>query len=164
MSQTSSDPMSGWAAPVDPAVLERIVVVSPHLDDAVLGCGQLLAAHPGGVVVTITARTPDAYPDPVGDWDALGGFGPGDDVMAARRAEDVAALAVLGATPVWLDHDQYVYRDDLRALDPADVAPSLEEALVAAAPHRDLRAVRAGQPRPRDDPRRRHARARPAVG
>jgi LmbE family N-acetylglucosaminyl deacetylase len=126
--------MRAWAAPVDPAVLARIVVVSPHLDDAVLGCGQLLAAHPGSVVVTVTARTPPAYPDPPNDWDALGGFGPGDDVMAARRAEDAAALGVLGATPVWLDHDQFAYRDGLRPHDPADVAPSLEAALVAAAP------------------------------
>ncbi len=36
-------------------VLERIVVVSPHLDDAVLGCGRLLAAHPGATVVTVYA-------------------------------------------------------------------------------------------------------------
>jgi LmbE family N-acetylglucosaminyl deacetylase len=131
---TSTDPMSEWAAPVDAAVLERLVVVSPHLDDAVLGCGQLLAAHPGGVVVTVTARTPPAYPDPVNDWDGAGGFGPGDDVMAARRAEDAAALAVLGATPVWLDFDQFAYREGREPHDPADVAPALEAALVAADP------------------------------
>jgi LmbE family N-acetylglucosaminyl deacetylase len=126
--------MSEWAAPVEASVLERVVVVSPHLDDAVLGCGQLLAAHPGAVVVTVTARTPPAYPDPVNDWDAQGGFGPADDVMAARRAEDVAALAVLGATPAWLDFDQFAYRDGLQPHDPADVAPALEAALVAARP------------------------------
>jgi LmbE family N-acetylglucosaminyl deacetylase len=126
--------MSEWAAPVDAAVLERLVVVSPHLDDAVLGCGQLLAAHPGATVVTVTARTPPAYPDPVNDWDAAGGFGPGDDVMAARRAEDAAALAVLGATPVWLDFDQFAYRHRGQPHDPADVAPALEAALVAAGP------------------------------
>jgi LmbE family N-acetylglucosaminyl deacetylase len=54
--------------------------------------------------------------------------------MAARRAEDVAALAVLGATPAWLDFDQFAYRDGLQPHDPADVAPALEAALVAARP------------------------------
>ncbi|HEX5614555.1 MAG TPA: PIG-L family deacetylase [Acidimicrobiia bacterium] len=92
--------------------LDRIVVVSPHLDDAVLGCGRLLAAHPGTTVVTVFAGVPPAYPDPMRPWDVQCGFAPGDDVMAARRAEDRAALAVLGAIPRWLDGIEYSYRPD----------------------------------------------------
>ncbi len=34
-----------------------MIVVTPHLGDAVLGCGDLLAAHPGAVVVTVESGT-----------------------------------------------------------------------------------------------------------
>jgi LmbE family N-acetylglucosaminyl deacetylase len=92
--------MRDWGL-VAPAELERVVVVSPHLDDAVLGCGRLLAAHPGATVITLYAGAPSTYPDPPTRWDQVAGFGPGDDVLAARKDEDRAALAELGATPVW---------------------------------------------------------------
>src|SRR4051812_4728612 len=81
---------------------EPVMIVSPHLDDAVFGCGELLGARPGSVVVTVFAGAPPTY-ETVTEWDALAGFRAGDDVMAARRAEDRDALAVLGARPVWLD-------------------------------------------------------------
>ena len=38
--------MRDWGL-VAPDELERIVIVSPHLDDAVLGCSHLMSAHPG---------------------------------------------------------------------------------------------------------------------
>src|SRR4029453_18976098 len=83
--------------------LDRIVVVSPHFDDAVMGTGYLLAGHPGTTVVTVFGGRPPAYPDPPSDWDALGGFRAGDDVVALRRDEDSAALGVLDAVPHWLE-------------------------------------------------------------
>ncbi len=69
-----------------------LAVVSPHLDDAVLGCATLMAAHPGATVVTVFAGRPDEYPVPTQHWDALCGFGEGDEVHVARRAEDAARL------------------------------------------------------------------------
>ncbi len=39
-------------------VTERLVVVSPHRDDAVLACGEHLAANPGAIVITGLARRP----------------------------------------------------------------------------------------------------------
>ena len=56
------------------------------------GCGQLLFSHPGSVVITALAGPPASY-ETVTGWDAAAGFRPGDDVIAARRAEDRAALA-----------------------------------------------------------------------
>lgn len=94
--------MREWGLP-GPAELDSVVIVSPHLDDAVLGCGRLMAAHPGATVVTVYAGGPPVYPDPMTHWDTLAGFVAGDDVLAARREEDAAALTVLGATPSWLD-------------------------------------------------------------
>ena len=83
--------------------LSRVVVLSPHFDDAAMGAGLLLLRAEAPTVVTVFGGRPPAYPDPPSDWDALGGFTAGDDVVAPRREEDRAAMAVLGATPVWLE-------------------------------------------------------------
>lgn len=124
-----------------------LLVVSPHLDDAVLSCGRLLAANPGSVVVTVLAASPPD--DRFVDWDRRGGFHPGDDVMAQRRREDGRALRRLRARPVWLEFRQDVYRDaplDAAAIRRA-VSGVIEEhdALLVALPlglhHADHRAV-----------------------
>ena len=49
-----------------------------HCDDAVFGCGSLLARHPGSVVVPVFAGRPQTY-DAVTPWDEAAGFGDGDD-------------------------------------------------------------------------------------
>jgi LmbE family N-acetylglucosaminyl deacetylase len=84
-----------------------VVVVSPHLDDAVLSCGQLLAKHPGSLVLTVFAGWPRR--PTLGSWDRDCGFHEGDDVIGARRAEDIAACRQLAAVTRWLDFvdDQY---------------------------------------------------------
>ena len=75
--------------------------MSPHCDDAVFGCGELLADRPGSAVITVFAGHPNPGL-PLTRWDAAAGFVEGDDVVGQRRAEDRAALAVLGARPRWL--------------------------------------------------------------
>jgi LmbE family N-acetylglucosaminyl deacetylase len=117
-----------------PGELARVVVVSPHLDDAVLGCGRLLAAHPGTTVVTVYAGAPDAYPDPPTRWDALAGFAAGDDVLARRRDEDAAALGVLDATPRWLDFVEHQYLPRPEWVGADATAARLEAELRAVAP------------------------------
>ena len=95
--------MRAWGPPA-PGELDRVAIVSPHLDDAVLSCGNFMASHPGVSVVTVFAGNPPAYPtDPMRQWDVQSGFAPGDDVMETRRHEDDAALEVLGAKPVHLE-------------------------------------------------------------
>jgi LmbE family N-acetylglucosaminyl deacetylase len=119
---------------VDPGLLDRIVVVSPHFDDAVLGAAHLLTTYPGSTVITVLGGRPPAYPPEPSDWDACGGFVAGDDVVAARRREDAAAMEFLDATPVWLefaDH-QYLAKEDRP--EAADVAPALGAALATADP------------------------------
>ncbi|HUP06437.1 MAG TPA: PIG-L family deacetylase [Caldimonas sp.] len=78
-----------------------LAVISPHLDDGVFACGELLAAHPGSVVVTVFAAPP-ADPSQATDWDARCGFATAGQALAARRSEDLRALALLGARPRWL--------------------------------------------------------------
>ena len=127
-----SFPMRQWGLP-ERGELERVVIVSPHLDDAVLGCGRFMAVHPGCTVVTVFAGNPPRYPDPMRLWDVQSGFQAGDDVMATRRKEDEAALGVLGATPVHLDFVEYTYNEGDVPVAPDAIAPALASRL------RDLR-------------------------
>jgi LmbE family N-acetylglucosaminyl deacetylase len=125
--------MRAWGT-VPAGELERIVIISPHLDDAVLGCSYLMAAHPGVTVVTAFAGRPVEYPDPVQHWDALGGFGPGDEVHVVRRAEDAAALARFDASPVWLDFVEHSYLERPDWIRADQVVDALEDAVRAASP------------------------------
>jgi LmbE family N-acetylglucosaminyl deacetylase len=114
---------------VDPSVLERIVVVSPHFDDAVLGAAHVLATYSGSRVLTVFGGRPPAYPDPPTDWDAAGGFRAGDDVVAIRRGEDETATATLGATSSWLEFSDHQYLAPDDRPDAREVADALVVAL-----------------------------------
>jgi LmbE family N-acetylglucosaminyl deacetylase len=119
-----------------PARRETILVVSPHFDDAILSCGQLLAAHSGSAtVLTVFGGKPDRYPSPPTDWDAWGGFTEGDDIVAIRRIEDLNALEVLGVAQRYLDLVDWQYVPDDRPT-PSDIAPVLEVAVAEVAPDR----------------------------
>ncbi|AJP59680.1 hypothetical protein UC34_12500 [Pandoraea vervacti] len=93
------------------------LVISPHLDDAVFSCGRLLAAAPGAIVVTVFAGIP---PDDVAapPWDEAAGFASANAAMQARRAEDLTALGMLGAEPLWLPFldRQYVEGNTAQAI------------------------------------------------
>jgi LmbE family N-acetylglucosaminyl deacetylase len=96
----------------EPAAL---LVVSPHLDDAVLSCGARLAAVGArgerAIVATLfTADEPEVPPSPLAAdlrrWWRL----PAGAVMAERRREDGAALARLRSELVHLDLPEAPYR------------------------------------------------------
>jgi LmbE family N-acetylglucosaminyl deacetylase len=125
--------MAEWVQP-RPDDFERVVVVSPHFDDAAQGAYGVLARHPGSTVVTVLAGRPPAYPDQVTEWDALGGFVDGDDVVGLRQAEDTAAMKLLAATPVWLDFPDHQYLAKADHTRPEAVAPALERVLLALDP------------------------------
>ncbi|HEX3177028.1 MAG TPA: PIG-L family deacetylase [Methylomirabilota bacterium] len=107
-----------------------LAVISPHLDDAVLGCGALLAAMPGAIVITVFAGRPPADA-PLRAWDAAAGFSAGDDVIGIRRAEDAAALRCLGAEPLWLPFLDAQY-EQTPSVD--EVAEALDGVLCARGP------------------------------
>lgn len=77
------------------------LVLSPHLDDAVLGLGQWLFTEPSVTVITVFAGIP--ADGTFTDYDRARGFKSSADAMCARRAEDADALDRLGCTPLWLD-------------------------------------------------------------
>jgi LmbE family N-acetylglucosaminyl deacetylase len=114
--------------------LSSMLVISPHLDDAVFGCGRLIAAHPGSVVVTVFAGVP-RHPERLTEWDAACGFRNAAEAIATRRREDQAALALLDATPRWLDFCDSQYDE---TASPAELAAALGQAIANEAPDRVL--------------------------
>lgn len=78
-----------------------LIVLSPHLDDAVFSCGGLIARTTarGGHVLILTLFTADADPATLSPFARAlhAQWGLGGAPYAARRAEDVASCAVLGA-------------------------------------------------------------------
>jgi len=84
----------------------KVLAVSPHLDDAAFSVGATLAglADAGHDVTVVTVFTA-SVPAPTGFALACQtdkGLPPDVDYMALRRAEDVAAQAVLGTRAVHL--------------------------------------------------------------
>ena len=80
-----------------------IAVISPHTStDAVLSVGDLLERVKPSSVITDCGGNPGQQTD-IRQWDRDCGFKEGDDVMAIRRAEDAAALELLGSASIWLD-------------------------------------------------------------
>ena len=90
----------------------RVVVLSPHPDDAVFSLGAAIhrAVRSGARVEVLTVLAGDpASGAPAGSWDARSGFRTAAEAARARRAEDDAACAVLGAIPRWLPFSDAQY-------------------------------------------------------
>ncbi|MEU6276991.1 PIG-L family deacetylase [Streptomyces populi] len=77
-----------------------LVVLSPHLDDAVLSCGALLAyarRHvPVTVVTLFTTAAPPPYTLSARRFLRLTGMRDAEELYAARRAEDREVLTAMG--------------------------------------------------------------------
>ncbi len=113
----------------DLTAVDHLTVVSPHLDDAVLSCFALMRAARAVTVITVFAGLPPAGTEPA-LYDRLTGSTDPRRRMTARRREDRAALATLGAKPVHLDLVDNPYR---RTPPPTD---DVVAAIVAAVPRR----------------------------
>lgn len=85
-----------------PSTHEDILVLSPHFDDAVLGCGAFLAGRPGSIVLTVCAGLPPVG-TPAPDWDQRCGFRRAREAVFARRRENRLALEKLRAIGIQYD-------------------------------------------------------------
>jgi LmbE family N-acetylglucosaminyl deacetylase len=90
------------------------LVLSPHLDDAVLSCGSLLGVLAGEYPVTVATVFTEAGPGP---WTRAArsylrscGATDAGDLYAARRQEDRDVLVRLGAVPVHLGGVDALFR------------------------------------------------------
>ena len=119
-----SFPMRAWGLP-EPGELDRVVIVSPHLDDAVLSCARFMAVHPGVHRRHGVRGQPAAYPDPMRLWDVQSGFGPRRrrDGGAPRRGR--AALACSTRRRVHLDYIEHTYNPGDRPVAPEVIAAGL---------------------------------------
>lgn len=92
----------------------RLVVVSPHLDDAVLSVGAFIGYRSAQgaevVVLTVFAGDPESAL-PASNWDGLAGFATEGEAARERRREDAAACATLGAHHHWLAFPDWPYAD-----------------------------------------------------
>jgi len=82
--------------------MRKALLISPHLDDAVLSAGQFMAGRPDCDVLTVFAGIPDGY-EFLSDYDRDCGFTSSRDAMSIRRDEDNAACARLRAKTIHLD-------------------------------------------------------------
>ena len=71
-----------------------VTVISPHFDDGVFSCGDLLAARPGSRVITVCSGLP-ADPLLLTEWDRRCGFTSAIQSMRTRHEEDRRACALL---------------------------------------------------------------------
>jgi LmbE family N-acetylglucosaminyl deacetylase len=109
---------------VDPAA--PVMVLSPHLDDAVWSCFSLLARDADVLVATVFAGIPDGAP---GWWDVQCGIADSAAHVRDRRSEDEAVLESLGATAVHLDLLDGQYRE--QPVPPEEIVRALGERVPA---------------------------------
>ena len=105
------------------------LLLSPHLDDAVIDCWSVLTADRDVAVVTVFAGVPDR-PGVLVHWDHLVGATSSAALMRERRAEDRAALARAGREPVHLD----LLPDPYRSARERPPLAALDAAVTAAVP------------------------------
>lgn len=108
---------------------ESVTVVSPHLDDAVLSLGATIAhaVRRGAsvTILTVFGCDPESAA-PTKGWDRRAGFATEGEAARARRGEDEAACAVLGAGSRWLPFGSVDY--ELHGTD-ADLTAATADAL-----------------------------------
>ena len=89
----------------------KAVVLSPHLDDAVLSIGATINSlrRRGAEVVLVTAFAGDPRDVKASYWDAKRGVGDKAHAVALRQAEDDAAVGLLQIKSVNLPFDDFAY-------------------------------------------------------
>lgn len=110
--------------------MDPLVIVSPHLDDAVLSCGQLMAGRPDTVVVTVFTGTP-AHRGASTSYDRNCGFDNAHQAMGRRRQEDAAAMHVLNAVSRHCGFIDHQYAPDKRP-ELCDIADAIAREVIAS--------------------------------
>ena len=107
--------------------MKKVLLVSPHFDDAVLSAGQHMADRPDCEVVTVFAGmplTPERVKTP---YDQKCGFKNAQDAVAERQRENNAALALLQATAIDLPFLDSQYHTEVAGVTVEQVTEALQE-------------------------------------
>ena len=99
-----------------------MIVISPHLDDAVYSVGQTIAGK-GATVATVFAAYPKVPVETT--YDTSAGFASSADAVKARRLEDFTACAALDAHAIHGPFLDRPYRTE--PVDPAAITAWLHE-------------------------------------
>jgi LmbE family N-acetylglucosaminyl deacetylase len=111
----------------------RVLVLSPHLDDAMLSCWHLLTGPDEVTVLNVFAGAPEA--GFVAWWDRLTGASDSAERMRERRAEDHQAFERVAASSEQLDLlDEQYRRNGSPAALPEALAGPVRDADVVYAP------------------------------
>ncbi|MCU1369962.1 MAG: glcNAc-PI de-N-acetylase family protein [Ilumatobacteraceae bacterium] len=110
---------------------ERVVVLSPHLDDAVLSAWSVLTLPPTVDVEVVVVFAGIPVSGTTGTFDPIFGTADSHGLAEQRRVEDREALARAGRTPVHLDLLDVQYRT--QPLPVTDVAAAIAEPVAQAA-------------------------------
>jgi LmbE family N-acetylglucosaminyl deacetylase len=103
------------------------LVISPHLDDAVFSCGQLIKSRPGSTILTVLAGFP---PGAHAGWSGrTTGLPFAKDANDKRRDEDQRAAHLLGARTTWMDLLAQEYG---LSADPTERLQGIQEAVATA--------------------------------
>ncbi len=111
--------------------LEPVMILSPHLDDAVFSCANLLISHPSATVVTIFAGAPEVIHKGYNSETTHKNFAP--EAIKVRRDEDLDALSFVKSTPVWLDlfdsdYEKYRFSTNYVEVIQSEIAGVLDQA------------------------------------
>jgi LmbE family N-acetylglucosaminyl deacetylase len=93
--------------------MDPVLVLSPHLDDAVLSCGRFLAGRPDAIVATLFTGLPPDAREVQTTYDRDCGFSNALEAMTARVIEDSKALGILGAEARRFVYPDHQYRGDV---------------------------------------------------
>lgn len=83
--------------------MNKVLLVSPHFDDAILSAGQFMAERPDTVVVTVFGGIPDQADKLTTPYDEKCGFSNALDAVSVRIRENDEATALLNASKHDLD-------------------------------------------------------------
>jgi LmbE family N-acetylglucosaminyl deacetylase len=113
-----------------------VLVISPHLDDAVFSCGQLIKSRPDTTVVTVLAGFPAGAHS---GWSGrTTGLPTAEDANLKRREEDQNATRTLGAQAIWIDIQAQEYGP---AAFPSERLQSIYEAIESAVATTQARSI-----------------------
>jgi LmbE family N-acetylglucosaminyl deacetylase len=99
----------GMAAGLSGGSAPEVVILSPHLDDAVLSCWSILTSRRPVTVINVFTGAPDAG-TPLSRWDRLTGARDPRERGRERVQEDSEVLEKLGCEPINLGFIQDDYR------------------------------------------------------
>ncbi|MGN6695058.1 MAG: PIG-L deacetylase family protein [Aquihabitans sp.] len=107
-----------------------IVVLSPHLDDAVISAWSVLQSAPPTEVQVVEVFAGIPQEGATGPYDPIFGATDSAALVRQRRAEDIEALRAVSLTPVHLPHLDDQYRS--KPVDPGELAWSIDDAVPTA--------------------------------